>query len=184
MINKSSGAIYKAFSDPGCTLSAMCSGPAGTLLVYDGENQALLQLQWQEDQKKLQLVKSVKLSAGDVQHMCYVERYDLVVLSSWNSHQVVAVKLSTGAGVWQLKGKVAGRGLWSLGVSCDGGRVYIADWYNKRVLVVSADTGDLLQVALEGQGLWRIHDVLWISNTNQLLVKHLHGATIYNITAQ
>ncbi len=184
MINKSSNVIYKAFSDPGCTLSAMCSGPAGTLLVYDEKKQALLQLQWQEDRKKFQQVKSIKLSRGYVRDMCYVERYDLVVLSSLDSQQVVAVKLSAGAGVWRLKGKVAGRELDPLGVSCDGGRVYIADNWSNRVLVVSADTGDLLQVALEKQGLGWIHDVRCNSNTNQLLVKHCDDATIYNIRAQ
>ena len=99
-----------------------------------------------------------------------------LVIQECRDGVVQAVKLQEGAGqppVWQLKGEVLGKKINPDGVSSDSEeRVYVADRFNSRVLVVNGNTGEVIQELLQDAGLGWVQNVCCMSNPNQLIVHH------------
>ena len=190
--------IHKAYSGRSLSvkhvqLGRMCSGPGeGSLLVCDNKSTSVFQLQWNEGQKQLKEVRRVQVPGDDVCHMCYMPQANLVILSCWDN-VVEAVKLHGGAGqppVWQLQGEVLGKEISPRGVSCESkGRVYVADEYNSRVLLLNGYTGEVIQQLLQDAGLGYVYRVCCMSNPHQLLVHHYPPPeekptlSLYNITS-
>ena len=185
--------VHKAYSGSSehTKLWGMCSGPVeGSLLVWDRNSKSVIELQWNEGKKQLKEVRrvhvQVQASGGWVLYMCYIPHTDLVILSHYDVVQ--AVKLHGGAGqtpVWQLKGEVLGKEIVPWSVSCDSeGRVYVADKWNSRVLLLNGYTGEVIQQLLQDTGLGYVSRVCCLSNPHQLLVKDDYTLTLYNITSQ
>ncbi len=177
------------------SLRAMCSGTGeGSLLVWDGRSQAVIQLQWDEWQKQLKEVIRVQVPGDRVRYMCYMPHTDLVILSRFYGNIVQAVKWQEGAcppTEWQLEGEVLGNKIDPKGVSCDSeGRVYVADYHNRRVLLLNAYSGEVIQQLLQDAELGRVYRVCCLSNPHQLLVNHnpppdynTDTLSLYNITS-
>ncbi len=183
--------VYTAYPGTGCTLTAMCSGPGQeSLLVWDDEDKGVIHLQWSESRKKLDEIRRVQVPGACVYYMCYVTQANMAILSRSNAGVVEAVALQGGGQprVWQVQGEVLGKEIDPWGVSSDSeGRVYIADRRNKRVLVVNAFTGEVIQELLQDAGLGWVYRVCCLSNPSQLLVYHYTDAdtiTLYNATSQ
>ena len=182
------GSVFKAYSVAPGFYRTICPGPKGTLLVA-GHYQSLLQLQLDEKARKLHLVRQVQLLPfGKIEHMCYVAKNDLVILSSYC--RITAVKLDTGAKeakpVWQLMGLVNGRQIDPQGITSDGkGRVFVADGDNSRILVLEASSGEVLQILLDDKHLGKVFDVCCLGQAgqpDQILLKHEpSNASLYNI---
>ncbi len=159
--------------DTGCKLQAMCTVGEGSLLIWDYKSKLVIQLKFNEQRKVLEEVRKVQLPGDTVYYMCYMPHTDLLILRRGGG-VVEAVKLQGGAGqppVWQLKGEVLGKKIDSQGVSCDSeGRVYVADYLNRRVLLLNGYTGEVIQQLLQDAGLGRVLRVCCLSNPHQLLV--------------
>ncbi len=183
--------VYQTYSHSPSSLFAMCSGPGeGSLLVWDNESEAVIQLQWNEATKKLDEVRQVVVRqvvpGGIVSYMCYISHTDLVILSHCRGNKVQAVKLQGGAvqrPVWQLQGEVLGKKIYPGSVSSDSeGRVYVGDVHNSRVLSVNGSTGKVIKELLQDAELGVVYDVCCLSNPHQLLVLHCPPPYYYKPT--
>ncbi len=184
VIDRTNHSVMKAFSlEPGI-YDAMCAGPKGTVFLGSSTTDELLQLQFDESTNRFREIRRVKHPCTDVLHMVYKEQIDLLILSSWISGKVTAIRLDPVVNIiWQLTGTVEGKKFGARGIcSDDTGRLFLAD-LNSRIIVLNAASGTPLQVLLEGQGLGPMLNVLWLGSPNQLFVKHTRGdgASIYDI---
>ncbi len=146
----------------------------------------LLHLHFDESTNMFSQIKRLQHPISDVIYMEYISKDNLLIMSSWISGQLTAVKIDDNimSIVWQVTGPVEGKIFGARGICTDDdGRVYLAD-LKSRIIVFDGCTGKPLQVLLEGKGMGGIGNVLWVRSTNQLFVKHYHGAgaTIFDIT--
>ncbi len=190
VVDRATRKIHTAYAGTGCELLAMCSGPGeGSLLVWDNKGRAVIHLTWVESSKRLDEIRRVQVPGGRVvRYMCYMPQHDRVILSRGHE-EVEAVRLQGGGQppVWQVQGEVLGKEISPRGVSSDSeGRVYIADYWGGRVLVVNVLTGEVIQELLQHAGLGEVKRVCCLSNPSQLLLQHLtntYTLSLYKMTS-
>ena len=150
-------------------VSGVCTGPPGNILGVDTEGH-LLELKWKG--KQLECIHSLKTNLTSVQHMCYVEKYDMVVLSCPSTSQVWAVKLRDGSNLRQIK--VSRENVIPCGLCHDSDRgIYVTNTRGG-VIVIDCCNGELLQYLI--QDVKFCYDVCWTSYQPQLTL--LHGNII------
>ena len=98
----------------GTDIRAICTGPVGSILGADREGR-ILQFRWKHN-SKLELIHSVETNITDVEHMCYVDDNDTVVLSCWFPDPICAVKLNDGSTLWQFNQQINGKDIDPLGL--------------------------------------------------------------------
>ncbi len=83
-----------------------------------------------------------------------------IVVTYTDIHYVGAMSLKTKQLVWRVQGEVAGKMCDPRGVTSDGtGRIYVADGFNGRVLILRARDGKVIQVL--DLGVYWIWAVAW-----------------------
>ena len=184
VIDRMGQSVLRAFSLKSGIYDAMCAGPKGTVFLASSTTDDLLQLQFDESTNQFIETRRMKHPCTDVLYMMYRIQDGLLLLSSWISGKVTAIKLDPVISIaWQLTGTVEGKKFGARGICGDDtGRMFLAD-LNSRIIVLNGATGKPLQVLLEGKGLGPILNVLWLGSPNQLFVKHSRGdgASIYDI---
>ncbi len=169
--------------------SSLCRGTEGTLLVGSQTVNHLLQFKWDEALKELKQIKQYSLPCNGVMYMTQLcSDSSVIVISERNSDSVIALKQDAESPavsqVWEIVATIASRRLHPYGVTSDcDGRVYVADSKHRRIHVLNAGTGSIIQTLPLENNLNSVFDVLFLSNPPQLLVKHevAPGAALYNI---
>ena len=154
-------------------LFTICRGPMNTVLGADTDGR-VSQLQLQES-GDLICIHTIKTKQTYVRHMCYVEMYDIIVLSCMTPGHVCAVKRSDGSTLWEFNQQLNGKDIDPQGVCHDmDGCVYVAN-FNRGVIRIDGRTGDFLQELL--QDVEFCHDVCWTNTQPQvtLLYWSLNG---------
>ena len=73
--------------------------------------------------------------------------YDTMITTNPAPERIQALRFHDGSVAWALEGEVEGKYMDLQSVCCDPqGRVYIADSYNRHLLLLNGQTGQLLQV--------------------------------------
>ena len=174
IVNMKTGTMRKAYTSHGTEPQVICTGAMGTLLGYDKTKSSLIQLQWNEGDNLLHLIRKVKIQGGEVREICYLEPYRLVILSHKEPFMVQALELDTGHVVWQQQGMIQNKKFWPKSVcSDDHGWVYVADTGNNRIVKFNGATGDLVDIS-KGEGV--IQDLSWLNNPGQLVVTYKRSA--------
>ena len=107
--------------------------------------------------------------------ICYIEDHDLIVLSSWTEKRICAMRSSNGQIVWDKSKQVVNGEEWKphgLVFVHNPGLLLAGDRWEKRIMILSPNTGDILQIISleEGKG--------WINNLhvmNDTLIVHQNG---------
>ena len=175
--NAESKTVYK-----GCKPLCICKGPDGSVFVMAQKGE-LLQLKWDDQRKQLELVLKTKTDETLVNGMCLIEEYNTLVLTS--TKYIKALNPMSGAVLWEFSQEVERKKLNPHGLCCDmDGRVYIADGWNERLIVLKGESGELKQVLLTDKNTGWIRDVHWINPPPQLTVFHgkLQRVSNYNVT--
>ncbi len=160
----SRGKLITQYRQPGVRPAAICQDPGpDTLLVLDGNEERIVQLQWTGDSFKC-LRQIQHNHPDDSPNICYSNLNNKIYLAGLRT--VCCISLSgdeSGQTLWQLGRRgvdVGGRQLdgcdvdvggqqldHTLSVCCDpAGRVYISEHNTDRLLVVDGELGELLHV--------------------------------------
>ena len=160
----------------GAAVTAICTGPAGSILGTDDKGCIKL-FRWKHGSKKLELVYSMKTHITHVRYMCYIEHIDAVVLSCWYPGQVYAVKLSNGLTLWKFNQKINGREINPCGLCHDtDGRIYETVLMVPGIIILDSRTGKLLQHLTED--IEFCCDICWTNTEPQLTILHAVGVKI------
>ena len=148
----------------------MCHGEPGTLYTtHRSGTVSVLDCTTTDFRLKCKLDRKVKYEGN----MCYIPSHKLLIISSCHPDRTVAVRESNGSPVWQVTGKINGGEYYPT-----GGLVYlpqvdmilVGDWETKRIIVVDAASGDVVQtVELTAAGGW-IHQLH--VRYKQLIITH------------
>ncbi len=84
----------------------------------------------------------------------------LAIVTYSDIHYIGAISLETRQLVWRVQGEVEGKMCCPVGVTSDGaGRIYVADGFNGRVLILRSRDGRVIQVL--NLGLYFIYRIAW-----------------------
>ncbi len=166
---------------------AMCLGPDNTILATDwsGDGKSVAQFTWNGTQ--LVMMKTIPTEIEYPFSVHYSE--GRVFTCDWDEQVIWAVDYTSGETLWKVQGEVHGKPCNPHNMCSDTqGGLYVADGRNKRVLVLQASTGVVIQeIDMEGLGL--IAGVAWCSTQPHLVVWHGWGdkdeknrISYYNIT--
>ena len=160
-------------------VSTTCLGPPGSLLRVDNTGR-LLRLNWDDERQNLKVVHSVQTNITDARQICYIEQHDAVVFVCPSSFRVTTVNLTNGTPMWELtQQQVCGKNIKPTGLCYNvNGHIYVTDRDNKRLLVLNAEKGELLQVVQLAEGKSDIWAVCWTSTQPELTVIHGGGCCI------
>ncbi len=150
-------------------LSKMCPGKPGQIIALDKRNRNsvivfdVTQIPF-DDKKEIELEMKVN-------HMCYLDLPGvggaLAVTICDEEYKLGMVSLESGKLIWSIGGygcKVAGAEWKPQGVSSDNrGRLYVADEYNDRIIVLSASSGTVLQI-IQGRGHMDRDGKKWVAD--------------------
>ena len=77
----------------------MCTGPNQTLLVLN-ERKHLLQLQWNDEKKKLERIYSTEI--GVIDSVCYLKQERMCVFASYDRNSITAVRYPDNSVMWGM----------------------------------------------------------------------------------
>ena len=127
-----------------CTPYRVCKGPGDTILVMD-DKYHISQFLWDKTRMTLRCEKTIYMDIKNAFGMCYVDHYDILVVTSRSPGFVQAVRLSDGKSVWSFAGNVGEREITPRTVVTDTkGHIYVAD--HARLLLLEGAMGKLVQV--------------------------------------
>ena len=151
----------------------MCLGPTGSILVLDDffSKPSVFKLRWEKEQRKLNVDKCV--SKRRLLHMCYSERFDVLVLMQENG-KVAAVKLENSRKIWELSENVGDHVIKPDALISDvEGNIYTSDGANNRILKLNGSTGTVINaLQLEEKYKEPIRDLFWSDTEPNLTVVH------------
>ena len=107
--------------------------------------------------------------------ICYIECYDLIVLTSWYKKRICAMRSSDGQIVWDKSTQVVKDEEWKpygLSILHDSDLLLVGDRYKARIMILSPGTGDILQTVPLPQETVCINELHLI---NDKLLVHYHG---------
>ena len=168
--------VYSAPSKRGPKPLEMCHGPNNRILAVDATDGSRSVAEFHltsEDTLTLSRLISVQGDKDDtVSAVCYAETTQGPLLFSTHCEEsaIRATHLQSGhTQEWQVKGQVDGEECHPLGLCHGAGRLYVADNYNARILVLDAATGHFIQ-SIEPPQTWRVWDVAWSEQQPHLVV--------------
>ena len=130
---------------------------------------------------------NLKTKLPDIEYLvpddiCYIKKFDLIVLSSWVSNRICAVNSSDGQIVWDKSRQVADDKLWcpnTLALLSNQGLLLMADRYENWILILSCSTGDILHTTPLQESESGIIDFHLFRN--KLLVYHPTKISYYTV---
>ena len=146
----------------------------GKILMSELSGDRIVELQWDQDQMKLLPTgRMMNVDLGLVTGMTYLKKRNIVVMVAFDKKLIQALRFPNGEVQWELSGQVDGKVMRPRGVCSEenNGLVFIADFMNKRVVVVEGQTGKVIQVVLKDE-YQIVYDVCWKSEKLHLVVKH------------
>ena len=167
-----------------CIPYRVCKGPGDTILVMD-DKYHISQFLWDKNRMSLHLKRTLYTHISNAFGMCYVEHYNILVITSRSPGLVRALGLANGQPVWKFAGNVNEREITPRAVSTDAdGRIYVAD--HARILLIEGAKGKLVQTFQPEDN----EEIMEISCTNdpiQLLLLYnginiSDKITCYNVT--
>ncbi len=175
-----------AYSDPQLHFNQMRILPPNTLLVVCAQQKRGRKVLYIRQQDHTSLTLRVTHSMDTMMEDAYgievvstdlTPQGNLIILTSWKTQGVIRAFKLDGTSVWEVRGKVGGMSCNPHGVCADRrGHVYIADGKNRRVLVLSAEDGSLIQTLLtnDQHGIGLVYSVGWSELRDQrfLVVNH------------
>ena len=159
----------------------MCLGPTGTLCSMDRFSGKVYLLDCTSTKfiLKRKLSEISNLLADDI---CYNEDHDLVILCSWIYKRICAVRISDGHIVWDKSKQVVNGKEWHpncLAYLHDQDLLLVGDQYGERILVLSPNTGNILQTLSPEKVTERINDLHLIND--KLVVHHGNKLSFYSV---
>ena len=146
----------------------------GKILMSELSGDSIVELKWDQDQMKLLPTgRMLNVDLGLVTGMTYLKKRNIVVMVAFDKKLIQALRYPSGEVQWELSGEVDGKVMRPRGVCSEekNGLVFIADFMNKRVVVVEGTTGKVIQVALK-EDYQIVYDICWKSEQPHLVVKH------------
>ncbi len=142
----------------------MCQGKPGQIIAWNGDEKSVVVFDITQIPFRV-VVPEMKLGM-EARYLCYCELPRvggaLAVTDGASGYKLSMFSLNSGLLLWSVGGedvrvqrvKVAGVEWWPKGVCSDNrGRLYLADYYNNRIIVLSAASGLVLQV-MQGWEEW------------------------------
>ena len=166
-------------------IGRMCLGPTGTLCALSKTTGrvSLLDCTSTKFSLKKRLCKIENMWPDDIcfsedHDICYIEHHDLIVLSVWTGNRICAVRSSDGQTVWNIVGKCRSHGLVILP---DPGLLLVEVKYSNNIMILSPNTGDILQTIPLPVATRYIYDLHLLNN--KLLVHHEEGLSCCSVSA-
>ena len=137
-------------------LTSSCNLPQRLIHVFEYSNPASITF-------KEHITFPDKIDSECTSRVCYDESSvsgGRIVVTYTDIHYIGAMSLKTKQLAWRVQGEVAGKKCRPCGVTSDGmGRIYVADSFNGRVLILRARDGQVIQVL--DLGLYLIEEIAW-----------------------
>ncbi len=177
------------YSDPsrrGPEPGRMCHGPNNTILVcdYTAWSRSVAEFHFTSE-NTLTLSRLIPVQGGSrwICAVCYAETTQgpLLFTCHWGEHAIRATHLQSGHTQWQVKGQVDGKQCDPRGLCHGAGRLYVADGFNKRILVLDAAKGDFIQ-SIELPQTVCVVNVAWSEQQPHLVVLHDKDSHSHNIS--
>ena len=144
LINIGTNEVRMAYM--GIDVARMCLGESNTLFTVDVEGNISV---FNTSSTNFTLKRIVpKVDISFVSDMCYLKEHDMFVLSSWCDKKLCAVRSSDGKIIWNLsKEQIEGEklDLGELVYLPQVDLLIVGDQYNKRLIIVSGKSGDVVQ---------------------------------------
>ncbi len=168
--------VYSDLSRRGPIPDYMCHGPNNTILACDHTTGSCQVAEFHfTNDHTLTLSRLIEVQGNPpVAAVCYLETTQgpLLFTSNWEGHTIHATHLQSGHTQWQVQGQVDGKECEPRGLCYGAGRLYVADGYNQRILVLDAATGGFIQsIVLPPTG--SVADVAWSEQQPHLVVQQV-----------
>ncbi len=169
--------VYSAPSKRGPAPRDMCHGPNNTILAEDATDEgssSVAELHFtSEDNLTLLRLIPVQGDEGYIWAVLYAETTQgpLLFTTHGREEAIRATHLQSGRTQWQVKGKVDGKKYDPQGLCHGAGRLYVADGWNKRILVLDAATRAFIQ-SIELPQTRVVWNVAWSEQQPHLVVMH------------
>ncbi len=182
--------VYNDPSRRGPEPGDMCHGPNNTILAKDHTDgsRSVAELHFTDENLTLSRLISVQSDEDDIWAVCYAETTQgpLLFTTHPDEQAIRATHLQSGHTQWQFQGQVDGKKCCPRGLCHGAGRLYVADGWNARILVLDAATVDFIQ-SIEPPQTWWVCDVAWSEQQPHLVVMdaddndHEDHITYFNI---
>ena len=157
---------------------AMCHGAHNTIMVGNWREGSQEVLVYDVTSTQFTLKDRIPVHVDQAWHIHYMETAQhggIVIVSTWGEDNIMSAhSLDSKALVWKIVNKeIDGKGFQPCGMCSDPdtGALYVADQFNKRLIVLEPNTGEVIQsIQMPGVGL--IVNIAWCSVQPHLVIHH------------
>ena len=170
--NQSKSVCLSSWSHEACkgSVGHMCHGEPGTLFTVGYQFGTVSVLDCTTT--KFRLKHQFNTSVAQVNNMCYILPYKLMIISSSLHSRTVAVRESDGSQVWEVMREINGKKCNPYGFVYlpQVDQILVGDGSNRRIIVVEATSGHVVQT-IELKEVSYINE-LHVTKQQQLFVRH------------
>ncbi len=166
--------VYSDPSGRGPQPLDMCLGHNNTILALDEPpegSRSVAEFNFTNENLTLSRLIPVQGDKDDIRAVCSADttRGPLLFTTHDEEYAIRATHLQSGHTQWQVKDQVDGKKCHPRGLCHGAGRLYVADGFNKRILVLDAATGHFIQ-SIELPQTRCVWDVAWSKQQPHLVV--------------
>ena len=162
----------------------MCHGPGNTILVSNFVTESREVLVYDVTSTEFTLNDKIPVNVDMATHIHYMETDQhggIVIVSRWDHHIILAHSIESKTPVWKIENrKIDGQEFSPKGICSDPdtGALYVGDFFDKRLIVIEPNTGELIQ-SIQMPGVDLIKDIAWCHERPHLVIYHSGNQITY-----